>query len=311
MSSSLLRARLFVAVYEERSFTAAANREFSTQPGVSQHIQKLEEELGVRLFHREAGSVAPTPAGEAYYAACQKVLRAHEEATRVARAYGGGVQGEIAVGVTPTTASALLAPTLAAFVRKSPNVTVRVVEAYSASIVDQVASGTLDFAIVPAGVDNRAVHTALFARTPEVLVSAGGCGLAPFEPARLEALGPLKLIVPTSLQSRRKHLDRYLLASNAHIERKIELDTMLGTLHLVEQADWVTILPGIMMIQEIRGGSLRVNPLSEPPLLLEIYEIHPARKALSEAATAFLEALRAEAARLDRELAASLALPAR
>jgi DNA-binding transcriptional LysR family regulator len=309
MSSSLLRTRLFVAVYEERSFTAAANREFSTQPGVSQHIQKLEDELGVKLFYREAGSVAPTPAGDAYYAACQQVLKAHEEANRVARAYGGGVEGEISVGVTPTTAAALLAPTLANFIRKSPNVSVRVVEAYSAGIVEQVAGGVLDFAIVPAGVDNRAVHTSLFARTPELLVSAHGFGLAPFKPVRLQGLGPLKMIFPSSLQSRRQHLDRYVLASNAHVERKLELDTMFGTLHLVEHTDWVTILPGIMMIQELRGGRLRVNTLAGPPLLLEIFEIHPARKALSPAALAFLEELRAEAARLEGEIASSLAPP--
>jgi LysR family transcriptional regulator, nitrogen assimilation regulatory protein len=64
MSESLRDMRLFVAVYEERSFTAAAAREKSTQPGVSQHIRKLEDRLGVKLFARE-GAVLPTPAGDA------------------------------------------------------------------------------------------------------------------------------------------------------------------------------------------------------------------------------------------------------
>jgi DNA-binding transcriptional LysR family regulator len=42
MSGSLRDIRLFIAAYEERSFTAAATRENATQSGVSQHIRKLE-----------------------------------------------------------------------------------------------------------------------------------------------------------------------------------------------------------------------------------------------------------------------------
>ena len=80
MLDTLLRIRLFVAVYEERSFTGAAMREHATQSGVTQHMQKLEEHLGVKLFVRGSGSVKPTPAGDLYYEACLKVLRVHAEA---------------------------------------------------------------------------------------------------------------------------------------------------------------------------------------------------------------------------------------
>jgi hypothetical protein len=48
----LREIRMFVAVYEERSFTAAAAREFATQPGASQHVKQIEEALGVQLFDR-------------------------------------------------------------------------------------------------------------------------------------------------------------------------------------------------------------------------------------------------------------------
>lgn len=57
MTESLRDIRIFVAAYEERSFTAAAVREHATQSGVSQHIRKLEEGFRVRLFSREKGQV--------------------------------------------------------------------------------------------------------------------------------------------------------------------------------------------------------------------------------------------------------------
>jgi DNA-binding transcriptional LysR family regulator len=46
MFESLRSIQVFVATYEERSFTAAAKREHATQSGVSQHVRKLEERLG-------------------------------------------------------------------------------------------------------------------------------------------------------------------------------------------------------------------------------------------------------------------------
>ncbi|MBA2965006.1 MULTISPECIES: LysR family transcriptional regulator [Ramlibacter] len=69
MVPSLREIRLFVAVCEEQSFTAAAVREHATQSGVSQHIKNLEDRLGVRLLDRQEG-VRPTPAGTAYYLRC-------------------------------------------------------------------------------------------------------------------------------------------------------------------------------------------------------------------------------------------------
>ena len=54
MLESLRDIRLFIAVYEERSFTAAAKRENATQSGVSQHIRKIEDRFGVTLFTRDA-----------------------------------------------------------------------------------------------------------------------------------------------------------------------------------------------------------------------------------------------------------------
>ena len=92
MSESLRDFHLFVAVYEERSFTAAAAREHATQSGVSQHVRKLEDNLGVRLFSRDKGQVVPTPAGDSLYQRCIEMLRLHEAAKRTMRSYGQGAE---------------------------------------------------------------------------------------------------------------------------------------------------------------------------------------------------------------------------
>lgn len=59
---------VFIHVYDEKNFSAAAKALFLTQPTVSAHIRQLEKELNVRLFERTTKRVKPTEAGERLYA---------------------------------------------------------------------------------------------------------------------------------------------------------------------------------------------------------------------------------------------------
>ncbi len=301
MSESLKDIRLFVAVYEERSFTAAAEREHATQSGVSQHVRKLEDRFGARLFTRDRGTVSPTPAGESYYRRCVELLRAYQAAESSVRSYAGGLTGEIAVGLMPTMTRCALTPALSRFGEAHPNVRLRVIEAYSAVLTGQVRAGALDFAVVPGFPGLAGLKSRLFLVTPEVLVSRARSGLTHMEPIGLKALAPLRLVVPGAQNARRTLLETYLVSNNIPIERTLELDAMLGTLDFIANSDWVTILPGIMMVSDVdRPRRLTINPIVEPVLPVDLVLIEPSRRVLSPAARAFVDILQEETERLNQ-----------
>jgi DNA-binding transcriptional LysR family regulator len=299
LAGSLQDIRLFVAAYEERSFTTAAERENATQSGVSQHIRKLEEALGVKLFTRDKGQVAPTPAGDGYYQRCIDVLRAYEAATRAARAYARGLEGEVTVGLMPTMTRCALAPALSHFIEEHPNVTVRVIEGYSGTLTQRVRGGELDFAIVPAFPGLAGLKSRLFLHTPEVLVSRASSGLRHLEPLRLADLGPIKLILPSPINTRRRTLETYCASNGVQVSRALELDAMFGTLDLISRSDWVAILPGIMMAIDGAGGELCINPIVSPELGLDLVMIEPSRRQMTEAALAFLGRMELESRNLN------------
>ena len=299
MSENLKDIRLFVAVYEERSFTVAAEREHATQSGVSQHIRKLEDRFGARLFSRDRGNVMPTPAGDSYYRRCVDLLRAYQAADFSVRSFAGGLTGEIAVGLMPTMTRCALAPALTRFIDRHPNVAMRTIEAYSAVLTGQVRAGTLDFAVVPGFPGLTGLKHRLFLQTPEVLVSRRGSGLEHMSPIELKSLGPLKLVVPGAQNARRSLLETYLAANGVEIERTLELDAMLGTLDFVANSDWVTILPGIMMVSDVERPLMTINPIVEPVLPLDLVLIEPLRRSLSSPAQAFADMLREETSRLN------------
>lgn len=295
MSASLTDIRLFVAAYEERSFTLAAEREHATQSGVSQHMAKLERQLGVKLFRRERLRLSPTRAGEAYYARCLDVLHAYDAATASIERLAGSLSGEVRIGLMPTMTRSALAPSLARFSAAHPDVSVKVVEAYSGVLTKSVRAGAFDFAIVPAFSGGSGLRVRPFLTTPETLVSRRKGGpaarIAHLSPVRLAGLGPLSLVLPGPSNTRRETLSTYFAAHGVGLARTIELDAMMGTLDYVSRSDWATVLPGVMMAGDLQGDRFRINPLASPALDLDLVVIEPARRAMSSAASAFYEIL--------------------
>ena len=103
----LYQIRHFAAVAETSSFTKAAMRAAVSQPALSASIAKLEEELGVKLFHRSPKSVTLTPAGRRFHITAQEVLGACNKVKAELRA--SVADRPLRIGVLRTLPSAQIA----------------------------------------------------------------------------------------------------------------------------------------------------------------------------------------------------------
>ena len=101
--------RYFVAVADEGSFSRAAAREHVAQPSLSQQIQKLEAEMGQRLFDRLPRSVVLTEAGKCFLEYARKILVEIAEARRCLDDLKHDIAGRLTVGAIPTMAPYVLA----------------------------------------------------------------------------------------------------------------------------------------------------------------------------------------------------------
>lgn len=299
MKGDLTSIRMFVAAYEEGTFTAAAIRENATQSGVSQHIAQIEDLLGVTLFLRAKAGVSPTPAAKSFYAKCVELLRVHHHAIESTRQFGHGLTGDVMVGLMPTLTQVALAPALMAFSHAHPNVRALVIEGFSGSLTDSILANELDFAIIPTFEGRTGVHMTHFGTSPEVLISGPGVQLCHGKPVALKDLAPLKLVVPGTRNTRRRTIETYCTAYGATIDQLLELDSLSGTLDLVRKGDWQTILPMPAVMNRLDGTVLTINPVSDPPLQMDMVVISRANKSIPPAAQAFIEALGASMADLN------------
>ncbi len=297
MIGSLRQIQAFVAIVEEGSFTAAATREGATQSGMSQHLKLLETRLGVALLGRNGRRVVPTAAGRRYYDECVAALRKLDAAgATIATVERMG--GEVRAGLMPTFTRAVLAPALRVFVEQSGGVSVKILEAYSGVLTDKVRAGELDFAIVPSFALPPGLHATRIATNREMLVGRAGRTGKHLDPVRLSDLGPLDIVLPGPLNTRRQSIETYIGANGVDIRNRLELDAMMGTLEFVGNSDWVAILPAILMANDGDAARYEIRPLDDPPLRSEFVLIEPARSAMKPAARLFSEQLIGEALRI-------------
>lgn len=286
--------RFFVAVYEEGSFSAGAIRVNATQSGLSMHVRQLENRYGVTLLNRSSTGVEPTEAGRTFYARAIEVLNAAAKAEDTLRGLSGVVSDHIHVGLMPTFTGSVLSPALMRFAADYPNVRVSVEEAYSSTLSNRVSEGALDFAVVPAVDTDLGLETALMAEDHECLVCAAGSALATEPKARLADLPPLRLVLPSVVNARRPRIERYMSLNGIAVAEVLELDAMLGTLDIVANSNWASILPSVLGRADKDGIKRRFMPLVDPPLGVEYMRISNRARPLGRAAQAFADVLQEE-----------------
>ncbi|NQD69853.1 LysR family transcriptional regulator [Sphingobacterium shayense] len=145
---TLVQLEYVIAVDTYRSFVAAAEHCFVTQPTLSMQIQKLEESLGAKLFDRSRQPVVPTEVGEKVIKQARLILMESKKITEILQAEKGEISGELKIGVIPTVAPYLLPDILTLFLKKYPKLQMQVWEHTTERIIQELKMGRLDCGIL-------------------------------------------------------------------------------------------------------------------------------------------------------------------
>ena len=140
--------RYVCAIADTGSFSRAAERCHVAQPSLSQQVQKLEEDLGSKLFDRLGRSVRLTEAGRAFLPHARSILHQMEAARSGVEDKRTDVRGNISVGIIPTIAPYLMPQYVAAFSKKYPEARLRILEDTTPVLVEGVRNLSIDVAIL-------------------------------------------------------------------------------------------------------------------------------------------------------------------
>ncbi|MEO7068191.1 MAG: LysR substrate-binding domain-containing protein [Rhodanobacter sp.] len=141
--------RYFIAVAEELSFTRAALRLHLSQPPLTQQIQALERDLGVRLLDRNRRHVALTEPGQLFLDQARQILAKAEEARHQVIAAAAGYIGQLRLAYTVSVSfHPALPQTLLRYGRIAPNVRVQLCEMYTQAQFAALLAGQIDVGFV-------------------------------------------------------------------------------------------------------------------------------------------------------------------
>jgi LysR family cys regulon transcriptional activator len=130
------------------NITAATERLYTSQPGISKQLKLLEQELGIQLFTRKGKSLAAiTPAGHEVIARARRILREVENIRSLASDLSEEQEGTLSIATTHTQARYVLPDVIQEFRARYPKVNLELHQGTAEQIAELVASNRVDFAI--------------------------------------------------------------------------------------------------------------------------------------------------------------------
>ena len=137
--------KYFITAAETPSFTEAGKLHYISQTAITQHIQALEEQLGVKLFTRNKKRVYLTPAGEIFYMEAKAILERSKIAVSKARNAADGVSGSLNIGYVKGQAFSLISPLIKKFYLHNPSVKFQLFRQAHLDLLMNLEQGKLDF----------------------------------------------------------------------------------------------------------------------------------------------------------------------
>jgi DNA-binding transcriptional LysR family regulator len=163
-------ARTFLEIVETRSFQRAAQRLHVTQTSVSARVRTLEELLRRKLFVRNKAGAALTPAGEQFLPHATTLVQVWERA-RHQVAVPDGSQAVLAAGCEISLWDPLLLRWLLWLRKTAPQLAIRTEVGFPQDLLDKVAAGVLDVAIVYAPQQRPGLRVELLIEEKLVMVT--------------------------------------------------------------------------------------------------------------------------------------------
>jgi DNA-binding transcriptional LysR family regulator len=280
--------QVFRAVATERSFSRAAEKLFRTQPAVSLAIQRLEAETGERLIDRAGKALILTDAGQLVFDYARRFDNLRAEMENALAELGDNSAGRLTVGANESTTLYLL-PHIAAYRRLYPRVHVQVRRSLSSKMPSQLVEGDLELGVISYDPRDPRVSSTVIYTDHLAFVVSPRHRFASRKTVSIRDLGMETFIAHNVVSPYRNLVLRAFEKHKVPLHMDVEMPTVETIRKLVQANEGVAFLPRMCVGQEIERRTLCEVVVKELKLARQIRLVYPARRALSHAATAFLD----------------------
>ena len=259
---TLRQLRYFNALARQGHFGRAAEACAISQPALSMQIKDLEDALGGVLLERSPRQVALTTFGEEAAPRVRDILRLVDELEDLARASRDRLAGRLRIGMIPTIAPYLLPEVIGNLTRMHPEIDIHVRETLTPKLIEELADGRLDTAIVALPVSEPSlVEVALFSEH-FLLVRPGEDEGKPVPSSKM--LRTMRLLLLEEGHCFRDQALSFCNMQSSPPREVLDASSLSTLVQMVSAGIGVTLIPEMAVAVETRSASVSVTRFKNP-----------------------------------------------
>lgn len=263
---TLSQLKYTLAVAEEGNFTQAAEKCFVTQPTLSMQVQKLEEELSVKLFNRNTKPISLTTIGTKIIEQAKIIVRESKRMDDIVSMEKGIIGGDFKLGIIPTIMPTLLPLFLNTFIKKFPKVNLKIEEQNTATIIEELKNGKLDAGIAASPLDdNKLIEKPLYYE-PFVGYIPESHSLSKLKILKISDLEKMDVLVLEDGHCFREHVLKLCQTPNFSHSFNLKSGSFETLIHLANDGLGMTLLPYLQTrnLTQKNANNLRSFESPEP-----------------------------------------------
>ena len=268
---TLTQLEYIVAVDTHRHFALASEKCFVTQPTLSMQIQKLELELGVKIFDRTRQPVIPTEIGAGIIAQARVILREANVIEQIINDQKDIMTGEIRIGIIPTLAPYLLPPLFKQMRERYPQLDLTIKETITGEVIQELKNNRLDCGLVVTPLKDPSIREdVLFYEELFVYVSRKNA-LYDKKYVLVNEIDPDQLwLLEEGHCFRSQVLNLCELRKGSDFHFRYETGNIETLKRMVDKSDGITILPELAVMEFSKPQLKLVKRLKEPSPVREV-----------------------------------------
>jgi len=282
----------FLTVANEKSFSRAGEKLLRTQPAVSLAVQRLENELGEKLIDRSGKELLLTDAGRIVTDFARRFDNLRQDLENALAELRDNAAGRLAIGANESTTLYLLQH-IEHYRRTYPKIKVQVRRCLSSRIPEQLIDGDLELGLISYDPDDDRLVSTVIYRDHLAFVVSPEHRLAHRKSVTISELGMETFIAHNVISPYREVVVKEFQRRKVPLNMDVEMPTVESIRRMVQRNEGVAFLPRMCVEQEVGQGLLCEVAVEEIRVDRNIRLVSPARRALSHAARAFLDQVRA------------------
>ena len=284
---TLRHMKIYVAVCECESVTAAAQKLYLAQPSVSLAIRELEEYYGIKLFDRISRRLYITELGKQFLNYATHIVALFDEMEKEIKNWDS--IGTLRVGTSITIGNCLLPRYVKRFNSQFPHMKVQVIIDNSQEIEKRVMSNEIDFGLIEGITRNPQIVSEKFMDDELVIICGNNHPLSKTNNIAIEVLSEYDFILREKGSGGREMFDSTMLVHNIEIRPVWESVSTRAIIEAVSEGLGLSVLPYLLVKQDLEDKTIKQIKIKDITFNRHFYIIYHKNKFHTKSALEFMK----------------------